>query len=70
MIPSLTLLAFTLAANSPVWAQTAGTFADGGNTEVGAMMMFLGNKDQVYLLNKVEGNTAQVNGHPAWGSVW
>ncbi|PBK71302.1 copper radical oxidase variant A [Armillaria solidipes] len=70
MIPSLSLLAFTLATTSPAWAQTAGTFADGGNTQVSAMMMFVGNKDQVYILDKAEGNAAQVNGHPAWGSVW
>ena len=32
--------------------------------------MFLGNTDKVYILDKAEGNAAQVNGHPAWGSVW
>ncbi|KII85463.1 hypothetical protein PLICRDRAFT_178532 [Plicaturopsis crispa FD-325 SS-3] len=34
------------------------------------MMMFLGNEDKVYILDKAEGNAEQVNGHPAWGAVW
>jgi hypothetical protein len=32
--------------------------------------MFLGNDEKVYILDKVEGNSAQVNGHPAWASVY
>src|ERR1700722_13955972 len=32
--------------------------------------MFLGNDQKVYILDKVEGNAAQINGHPAWGAVW
>ncbi|KII91409.1 hypothetical protein PLICRDRAFT_104846 [Plicaturopsis crispa FD-325 SS-3] len=32
--------------------------------------MFLGNEENVYILDKVEGNAQQINGHPAWGSVW
>ena len=32
--------------------------------------MFLGNEEKVYILDKSEGNQAQVNGHPAWGAVW
>jgi hypothetical protein len=32
--------------------------------------MFVGNTEKVYILDKVEGNAAQINGHPAWGSVW
>ncbi|KAG6906056.1 hypothetical protein DXG01_016117 [Tephrocybe rancida] len=46
------------------------SFADGGNTLVSVMMMFLGNEQKVYVLDKAEGNAAQVAGHPAWGSVW
>ncbi|KAG9311209.1 glyoxal oxidase [Chiua virens] len=34
------------------------------------MMMFLGNEEMVYILDKTEGNAAQIDGHPAWGSVW
>lgn len=32
--------------------------------------LFLGNEEKVYILDKAEGNAAQINGHPAWGSVW
>jgi hypothetical protein len=32
--------------------------------------MFLGNEEKVYILDKVEGNAAKVNNHPAWASVW
>ncbi|KAJ7793906.1 DUF1929-domain-containing protein [Mycena olivaceomarginata] len=68
MLP-LSLLALWLASN-PVHASTAGSFADGGNTLVSAMMMFVGNSKKVYILDKAEGNEAKVNGHPAWGAVW
>ncbi|KAF8066985.1 DUF1929-domain-containing protein [Lyophyllum atratum] len=71
MLPPPSVLALWLAsASSSVLAATAGSFADGGNTLVSAMMMFLGNTEKVYILDKAEGNAAQVNGHPAWGSVW
>ncbi|PBK94274.1 hypothetical protein ARMGADRAFT_1029415 [Armillaria gallica] len=33
-------------------------------------MMFVSNKDQVYILDKAEGNTVQVSGCPMWGTVW
>ncbi|EGN94265.1 hypothetical protein SERLA73DRAFT_62449 [Serpula lacrymans var. lacrymans S7.3] len=32
--------------------------------------MFLGNEEKVYILDKTEGNAAQINGHPAWGAAW
>lgn len=71
MRPTLSLLALHLAtSSSPVLAATAGSFADGGNTLISAMMMFLGNEEKVYILDKAEGNAAQINGHPAWGAVW
>lgn len=53
-----------------VHAQTGGTFVQAGSTLVSAMMMFLGNEEKVYILDKSEGNAAQINGHPAWGAVW
>ncbi|KAG6837236.1 hypothetical protein H0H93_012630 [Arthromyces matolae] len=34
------------------------------------MMMFLGNDEKVYILDKAEGNAATIDGHPAWGAVW
>jgi hypothetical protein len=30
--------------------------------------MFLGTLDKVYILDKVENNEAQIDGHPAWAS--
>ncbi|ESK91597.1 glyoxal oxidase [Moniliophthora roreri MCA 2997] len=58
------------ASTSAALAATAGAFADGGNTQVSAMMMFVGNDEKVYILDKAESNAAQINGHPAWGAVW
>ncbi|KAG6810339.1 hypothetical protein H0H92_012345 [Tricholoma furcatifolium] len=69
MLSPLSLLAL-LASTSPVFASTAGSFTNAGNTLVSAMMMFLGNEEKVYILDKAEGNAATIDGHPAWGSVW
>ncbi|KAF7314387.1 putative copper radical oxidase variant A [Mycena kentingensis (nom. inval.)] len=65
-------LPLVLALLTPAYAASdlAGTFADGGNSKVSAMMMFVGNEQKVYILDKAEGNEAQVAGHAAWGSVW
>ncbi|KAG6853181.1 hypothetical protein C0991_006291 [Blastosporella zonata] len=71
MLLPRSLLALWLAiSSSPVIAASAGTFADGGSTLVSAMMMFLGNTEKIYILDKAEGNSAIVNGHSAWASVW
>ena len=32
--------------------------------------MFLGGPDKVYIIDKVEGNPTQVNGHSAYASIW
>lgn len=32
--------------------------------------MFVGNSEKIYILDKAESNQAQINNHPAWGSVW
>ncbi|KZT37495.1 glyoxal oxidase [Sistotremastrum suecicum HHB10207 ss-3] len=32
--------------------------------------MFLGNEEKVYILDKVEGNAAKIQGHSAWAAVW
>ncbi|KAF5340317.1 hypothetical protein D9611_007805 [Ephemerocybe angulata] len=69
MIPP-SLLALCLAISTPALAVKVGGFEDGGNTLVSAMMMFLGNDEKVYIMDKAEGNSAQVAGHPAWGAVW
>jgi hypothetical protein len=32
--------------------------------------MFVGSSDKVYIIDKVEGNAHQINGHSAYASVW
>jgi hypothetical protein len=59
-----------LAASTSALAQNAGQFVEVGSTRVSAMMMFLGNEEKVYIMDKVEGNQDTINGHPAWASVW
>ncbi|OCH89155.1 DUF1929-domain-containing protein [Obba rivulosa] len=69
----LSALAISLAAlSSAAFAQThtPGSFEDGGDTLVSAMMLFLGNENKVYILDKAEGNSVQVGGHPAWAAVY
>ncbi|KAL4080006.1 glyoxal oxidase [Scleroderma yunnanense] len=71
MFSSLPLLAIGVAVSSSLAAaQSAGSIVQAGDTLVSAMMMFLGNEEKIYILDKAEGNSAQINGHPAWGSVW
>ncbi|THH01955.1 hypothetical protein EW026_g821 [Hermanssonia centrifuga] len=71
------LLAIGLGASSAFAAGAAGaeghkggSFEDGGDTLVSGLMLMLGNDEKVYILDKSEGNAAQVNGHAAWGSVY
>jgi len=69
----LSLLALALATLAPAalaQSHQAGSFEDGGDTLVSGMMLFLGNDEKVYILDKAEGNSAQINGHPAFGAVY
>ena len=34
------------------------------------LQMFVGSADKVYILDKVEGNAQQINGHSLYASVW
>jgi len=70
MVSRILLAALCLVSATPTFGATPGSFEAGGSTLVSAMMMFLGNEDSVYILDKAENNDAQVNGHPAWGSLW
>ncbi|KAH9474348.1 Aldehyde oxidase GLOX [Psilocybe cubensis] len=67
--PRLSVAALLLGS-STVLAGTAGSFAQAGNTLVSALLMFLGNEETVYIIDKAEGNAAAVAGHPAWGAKW
>ncbi|KAI0655737.1 DUF1929-domain-containing protein [Cubamyces menziesii] len=68
----LCLLATVCGAASYAAAQkhTPGSFEDGGDTLVSAMMMFLGNTEKVYILDKSEGNAAKFGDYPAMGAVY
>ncbi|GAA5962707.1 hypothetical protein JCM3765_006173 [Sporobolomyces pararoseus] len=48
-----------------VKGQKAGTFEIVGLSGVSAQQLFQ-HKNKVYIIDKTENNTAQVNGHPAW----
>ncbi|KAF8199812.1 copper radical oxidase [Mycena galopus ATCC 62051] len=41
-----------------------------GESLVSAQQMFLGTLDKVFILDKVENNAAQIDGHPAWASEY
>ncbi|CAK5275730.1 unnamed protein product [Mycena citricolor] len=62
-------LMFAPSALGATAAATAGSISQVGDTLISAMMMFVGNEDKLYILDKAEGNAAQAAGHPAWGSV-
>ncbi|KAF8519747.1 glyoxal oxidase N-terminus-domain-containing protein [Hysterangium stoloniferum] len=53
-------------------AQTPGSFVVVGETQASAMMMFVGNEEKVYILDKVEGNPTQIGNpaHPVWAVEW
>jgi hypothetical protein len=47
-----------------------GGFALVGTSGVSAQQLFLGSDHLVYILDKVESNPLQINGHPAWATVY
>ncbi|KAH9915157.1 copper radical oxidase, partial [Epithele typhae] len=47
-----------------------GQFKIVGNSIVSAQQLFLGTLDKVYIVDKVENNPTQINGHPAWGAEY
>ncbi|KAJ7217754.1 glyoxal oxidase [Mycena pura] len=54
----------------PSFTGTIGTFEIIGNSLVSAQQLFLGTLDTVFILDKVENNKVQIDGHPAWASQW
>ncbi|KAJ7072054.1 glyoxal oxidase [Mycena amicta] len=56
--------------SQPSFTGAIGTFEIIGNSLVSAQQMFLGTTDKVFMLDKVENNAAQIDGHPAWASQW
>lgn len=45
-------------------------FEVAGNSYASAQQVFLGTLDKVYIVDKTENNSWQINGHPAWASEW
>lgn len=68
--PRLAAGALLAALLPAALAQSPGAIVEVGNTKVSAMMMFVGNDEKVYILDKAESNSETINGHPAWGSVY
>lgn len=53
------------ASTSSTSSQKANTFVVGKSTGASAQQLFLGSTNKVYIVDKTENNTAQINGHPA-----
>ncbi|KAJ6629521.1 glyoxal oxidase N-terminus-domain-containing protein [Mycena sp. CBHHK59/15] len=54
--------------SQPSQTGALGEFQIIGDTLVSAQQLFLGTLDKVFILDKVENNPAQIDGHPAWAS--
>jgi hypothetical protein len=61
---------FQIVGNSLVSAQQVRFFhqLERSCTYFALFQLFLGTPDKVYVLDKVENNPTQINGHPAWAS--
>ncbi|KAN0060686.1 hypothetical protein ACQY0O_007344 [Thecaphora frezii] len=70
MIPTAAALAAFAYSASTVGAATPGGSTVVGNSSVSGMMLFNGAPNKVVILDKTEGNEAQIDGHPAWGEEW
>lgn len=58
------------APGQPQRSGTPGTYNVVGNSIVSAQQMFLGTLKKLYIVDKVENNPTQINGHPAWASEY
>ncbi|KAF9467368.1 copper radical oxidase [Collybia nuda] len=74
----LSTIALTLAQSTdtlsipaqPLHTGAVGTFEIIGASLVSAQQLFLGNENNVYIVDKVENNPARIKGHPAWASEY
>ncbi|KAF8587998.1 copper radical oxidase [Ramaria rubella] len=69
----LTVLAATSVLSDPgqpTATGTVGQFQTVGNSLVSAQQAFLGTPNKLYIVDKVENNPQQINGHPAWASEY
>jgi hypothetical protein len=71
-IKTLTLIiALNVIVNVNVNAIPAdNTFEIVGNSGVSAQMLFLGQSNKVYVVDKTENNPIRINGHPAWATEY
>lgn len=58
------------APGQPVKTGQPGQFEIVGDSLVSAQQIFLGRPDKVFIVDKVENNPAQIDGHPAWASEY
>jgi len=58
------------APSQPAQSGSPGQFVIVGNSIVSAQQMFLGTLNKVYIIDKVENNPSQINGHPAWAAEY
>lgn len=68
----IALLSATLAATagSAAAQNKANTWSVVGESGVSAQQLFRGQGNKVYILDKVENNPVQINGHPAWATEY
>lgn len=67
---SIAALAAAASSASLVMAATPGSSEIVGSSGVSGMMLFNSAPGKVVILDKTEGNAAQINGHSAWGEEW
>ncbi|KAM5534563.1 hypothetical protein V8D89_011767 [Ganoderma adspersum] len=71
---SLFASAYAQTVNTPGQPSTnqapLGQFKIVGDSIVSAQQLFLGTTDKVYIVDKVENNPTQINGHPAWAAEY
>ncbi|KAF8962438.1 glyoxal oxidase [Flammula alnicola] len=56
--------------SQPVHQGDPGRFEIIADSLVSSQQIFLGRPDKIYILDKVENNPTQINGHPAWASEY
>ncbi|KAF9473141.1 copper radical oxidase [Pholiota conissans] len=54
----------------PTHKGDAGTFEVIPDTIISAQQVFVGRSNRLYILDKVQNNPTQINGHPAWASEY
>jgi hypothetical protein len=61
---------YAFASGQPRQAGGIGQFEIVGDSLVSGQQLFVGTLNKVYILDKTENNSAQINGHPAWAAEY